>query len=241
MFKKIIKRDGKIVDFDLKKVEEAIKKAGNFTNEFTPETAKVLAEKVIESSKEKISSRIPTVEKIQDLVESVLRDEGYTRTAKIYADYRRHRSDVRISKSDLMQIYRTIAIADASEDSDVKRGNANVDGNSAMGKMLQFGAEGAKVFAKTSIMKPEYAYAHDNGDIHIHDLDFYPTGTLTCCQTDVLRLFKNGFNTGHGHLRTPQSIGSYAALAAIILQANQKPHIHLLLWLHFYNTFHLFA
>ena len=122
-----------------------------------------------------------------------------------------------------MNIYRTISIADASEDSDVKRSNANVDGNSAMGKMLQFGAEGSKEFAKTVLMEPRFAAAHDDGDIHIHDLDFYATGTLTCCQTDPLNLFKDGgFNTGHGHLRTPNSIGSYAALAAIILQANQN-------------------
>ena len=72
-------------------------------------------------------------------------------------------------------------------------------------------------------MDPRFAALHDNGDIHIHDLDFYATGTLTCCQTDPLKLFADGgFNTGHGHLRTPNSIGSYAALAAIILQANQN-------------------
>ena len=222
MFKKIVKRDGKIVDFKLEKIEEAIQKAGAATGEFDKERAKELAIEFETTSKENLKSRIPTVEQIQDAVEKVLKDAGFRKTARAYADYRAARSDIRISKSDLMQIYKTIAISDASEDSDVKRGNANVDGNSAMGKMLQFGAEGSKVFAKTSLMKPEYAYAHNNGDIHVHDLDFYATGTLTCCQTDPLRLFRNGFNTGHGHLRTPQSIGSYAALAAIILQANQN-------------------
>ena len=222
MFKKIVKRDGKIVDFKLEKIEEAIRKAGAATGEFDKDRAKELAVEFETTSKEVIKSRIPSVEQVQDAVEKVLKDAGFKKTARAYADYRAHRSDIRISKSDLMNIYRTIAIADASEDSDVKRGNANVDGNSAMGKMLQFGAEGSKVFAKTSLMKPEYAYAHNNGDIHVHDLDFYATGTLTCCQTDPLILFKNGFNTGHGHLRTPQSIGSYAALAAIILQANQN-------------------
>ena len=222
MFKKIVKRDGKIVDFKLEKIEEAIRKAGAATGEFDRERAKELAVEFDTVSKEVIKSRIPTVEQVQDAVEKVLKDAGFKKTARAYADYRAHRSDIRISKSDLMQIYKTIACADASEDSDVKRGNANVDGNSAMGKMLQFGAEGSKVFAKTTLMKPEYSYAHNNGDIHVHDLDFYATGTLTCCQTDPLRLFKHGFNTGHGHLRTPQSIGSYAALAAIILQANQN-------------------
>ncbi|MBQ6147768.1 anaerobic ribonucleoside triphosphate reductase [Candidatus Saccharibacteria bacterium] len=222
MFKKIIKRDGKIVDFKLIKIEEAIAKAGKATGEFDAERAKELAIEFETISKDVIKSRIPSVEQVQDAVEKTLKDAGFKKTARAYADYRAARSDIRIAKSDLMNIYRTIACADASEDSDVKRGNANVDGNSAMGKMLQFGAEGSKVFAKTSLMKPEYAYAHNNGDIHVHDLDFYATGTLTCCQTDPLRLFKNGFNTGHGHLRTPQSIGSYAALAAIILQANQN-------------------
>ncbi|MBQ3431108.1 anaerobic ribonucleoside triphosphate reductase [Candidatus Saccharibacteria bacterium] len=222
MFKKIIKRDGKIVDFNIEKIEGALEKAGNATGEYDKERAKELAVEFETTSKKIIKSRIPTVEQVQDAVEKVLTDAGFRKTARAYADYRAHRSDIRIAKSDLMQIYKTIAIADASEDSDVKRGNANVDGNSAMGKMLQFGAEGSKVFAKTTLMRPEYAYAHNNGDIHIHDLDFYATGTLTCCQTDPLRLFKHGFNTGHGHLRTPQSIGSYAALAAIILQANQN-------------------
>ena len=222
MFTKIIKRDGKIVDFKPEKISDALKKAGHSTGEYGSDQIEELTEKVLSTAKEKISSRMPSVEQIQDVVEDVLKNSGYRRTSKKYADYRRQRSDIRIAKSDLMQVYKTIAIADASEDSDVKRSNANVDGNSAMGKMLQFGAEGSKVFAKTTLMKPEYAYAHNNGDIHIHDLDFYATGTLTCCQTDPLKLFEKGFNTGHGHLRTPNSIGSYGALAAIILQANQN-------------------
>ena len=155
MFKKIIKRDGKIVDFKLSKITDAMTKAGQATGEFDHERAKELAAEFETSSKELIKSRIPTVEQVQDAVEKVLKDAGFKRTARAYADYRAERSDVRIAKSDLMNIYRTIAIADASEDSDVKRGNANVDGNSAMGKMLQFGAEGSKVFAKTSLMKSE--------------------------------------------------------------------------------------
>ncbi|MDO4979204.1 MAG: anaerobic ribonucleoside triphosphate reductase [Candidatus Saccharibacteria bacterium] len=223
MFKKIIKRDGKVVNFDQEKIAEAIAKAGLKTEEFKSDRAHALAEKVVKVANETIKERTPTVEQIQDVVEQVLMDSSFKRTAKAYITYRQDRNKVRDAKSNLMGIYKTIAIADASEDSDVKRGNANVDGNSAMGKMLQFGAEGSKVFAKTVLLKPEFAYAHDNGDIHIHDLDFYATGTLTCCQTDPLNLFADGgFSTGHGYLRTPNSIGSYAALAAIILQANQN-------------------
>lgn len=223
MFKKIEKRDGKIATFNPDKITEAIEKAGLATGEFKADRAKALSEKAIKKAEETITKRVPSVEQIQDVVEQTLMESSFKKTAKAYITYRQERNRVRDAKSNLMNIYKTISIADASEDSDVKRGNANVDGNSAMGKMLQFGAEGSKVFAKTSLLEPEFAYAHDNGDIHIHDLDFYATGTLTCCQTDPLKLFANGgFNTGHGHLRTPNSIGSYAALAAIILQANQN-------------------
>ena len=223
MFKKIKKRDGKIVNFNAEKIVDAIAKAGSATEEFKAEKAAKLADKVLKRAEEEIKTRTPSVEQIQDIVEEVLMESSYKRTAREYIRFRQERSRVREAKSDLMNIYKTISHADASEDSDVKRSNANVDGNSAMGKMLQFGAEGSKVFAKTLLLRPDIAAAHDNGDIHIHDLDFYATGTLTCCQSDPFVLFENGgFNTGHGHLRTPNSIGSYAALAAILLQANQN-------------------
>lgn len=223
MFKKIKKRDGKIVNFNVEKIADAIAKAGLATEEFKAEKAKKLAEKVLKRAEETIKTRTPSVEQIQDIVEEILMESSYKKTAREYIRFRQERSRIREAKSDLMNIYKTISHADASEDSDVKRSNANVDGNSAMGKMLQFGAEGSKVFAKSVLLRPDIAAAHDNGDIHIHDLDFYATGTLTCCQSDPFVLFENGgFNTGHGHLRTPNSVGSYAALAAILLQANQN-------------------
>ena len=223
MFKKIQKRDGKIVNFNIEKIVDAITAAGAATEEFKADRAKQLAEKVVKLAEEKITARTPKVEQIQDLVEQVLMESSFKRTAKAYITYRQERNRTREAHSHLMESYRKISLADASEDSDIKRSNANVDGDSAMGKMLQFGAEGSKEFAKTVLMDPRFAALHDNGNIHIHDLDFYATGTLTCCQTDPLKLFADGgFNTGHGHLRTPNSIGSYAALAAIILQANQN-------------------
>lgn len=221
-FNKIKKRDGKIVSFKQQKIVDAIAKAGAATGEFGPERARNLAEKVTRTALADLPSRIPTVEQLQDVVEQVLMESAFKKTAKAYIEYRAERERERSKKTKLMQIYSTISHADASEDSDVKRGNANVDGNSAMGKMLQFGAEGSKEFARTCLLSPEFARAHDSGDIHIHDLDFMATGTLTCCQTDPLKLFEHGFNTGHGFLRTPNSIGSYGALAAIILQANQN-------------------
>lgn len=223
MFTKIVKRDGKVVNFNAHKIASAIEKAGATTGEFKADRAKALADKVITRAEVEFISGNPTVEAIQDLAEQILMESSFKRTAKAYITYRQQRNQARDAKSNLIGIYKTISHADASEDSDIKRSNANVDGNSAMGKMLQFGAEGSKFFAKTILMDRASVEAHDSGDIHIHDLDFYATGTLTCCQTDPLKLFADGgFNTGHGHLRTPNSIGSYAALAAIILQANQN-------------------
>jgi ribonucleoside-triphosphate reductase len=222
MFKSIRKRDGKVVKFNPEKIAGALEKAASITEEFDMKKAEELAAKVLKRAEETITEKIPSVEQIQDLVEEVLLESKFKKTAKEYITFRQERNMVRNAKTKLMQTYKTIAIAKATEDSDVKRGNANVDGDSAMGKMLQFGAEGSKEFAKTFLMKPEFARAHDNGDIHIHDMDFWATGTLTCCQSDPVKMFENGFNTGHGHLRKPKSIGSYAALAAILLQANQN-------------------
>ena len=170
MFKKIVKRDGEIVDFDPDKIVEAIARAGLATEEFKHDRAKQLADKAVKRAQETIKQRTPSVEQIQDIVENILMESAFKKTAKAYITYRQERNRTREAKSNLMTIYKTIAVADASEDSDVKRGNANVDGNSAMGKMLQFGAEGSKIFAKTVLMRPEFAKAHDRSEEHTSEL-----------------------------------------------------------------------
>lgn len=109
----------------------------------------------------------------------------------------------------------------SSRDSDLKRDNANINGDTPMGAMLQQGANTAKEYYLDTMIDPEIAALHREGWIHIHDLDFYGW-TTTCCQIDLLKLFEGGFDTGHGHLREPKSIGSYAALAAIAVQSNQN-------------------
>ena len=119
-----------------------------------------------------------------------------------------------------MEIYKTLTYAPAIEE-DIKRENANIDGDTAMGTMLKYGSEAAKYFTDNYVLPKDASAAHINGDIHIHDKDFYML-TETCCQIDLIKLFKNGFSTGHGHLREPQSIISYAALACITIQANQN-------------------
>lgn len=117
-------------------------------------------------------------------------------------------------------IFDSITILQA-KDSDLKRDNANINGDSPMGAMLQYGANSAKEYNLTYLVNPDIAELHRSGWIHIHDLDFY-AWTTTCTQIELRKLFKNGFNTGHGHLRAPKSIGSYAALAAIAIQSNQN-------------------
>ena len=162
----------------------------------------------------------PGIEDIQDAAEYVLVQSGFVETAKRYILYRAERSRVRELDTRLMRTLHDITFSDA-EKSDLKRENANIDGDTAMGTMLKYGSEGAKHFYTMVMLKPEHSQLHQDGDIHIHDLDFYSL-TLTCCQIDLTRLFEGGFNTGHGHLRAPKDIRSYAALAAIAIQSNQN-------------------
>ena len=216
----IKKRDGRTVEFDINKISEAINKAFSATYRTGGEelSAKLAAE--VSSLIELEGDDMPDVEHIQDLVEKVLMDNGHITTAKAYILYRNERSRRRQMNTRLMQTYEEITFADA-RDSDVKRENANIDGDTAMGVMLKYGTEGAKQFYNMFVLKPDHSRAHSEGDIHIHDLDFL-TLTTTCTQIDILKLFKGGFSTGHGNLREPNDIASYAALACIAIQSNQN-------------------
>ena len=218
----IKKRDGRVVPFDPSKIEHAIAHcfmgSGSQKSE---ETAQELAALVVSQleNDENIPS-VPSVEQVQDVVERVLIEKGFVRSAKAYILYRAERSRVREMNTRLMKVFEDIASKDAV-DSDIKRENANINGDTAMGSMLKFGSEGAKQFYEMYVLDPRFSAAHHDGDIHIHDLDFY-TLTTTCCQIDLLELFHGGFSTGHGVLREPNDIYSYSALACIAIQANQN-------------------
>ena len=222
MIKSIKKRDGRIVAFEREKIEQAIENCfmASGTRK-TQETAKELTDLVIaEVQRDENLPDVPGVEQIQDTVERVLIEKGFVRSAKSYILYRAERSRVREMNTRLMKTFEDIAYKDAI-DSDIKRENANINGDTAMGAMLKFGSEGSKQFYEMYVLDPRFAKAHRDGDIHIHDLDFY-TLTTTCCQIDLLDLFHNGFSTGHGVLREPNDIYSYSALACIAIQANQN-------------------
>lgn len=220
MIMNIKKRDGRTAPFDLNKIAIAINKSFEATTGRKEQSVcMALAEEVLQTF-ELAGNANPTVEQIQDIVEKVLIDHGYVRTAKSYILYRAERSRIRDMNNRLMKTYDDITFKDTNE-SDIKRENANIDGNTAMGTMLKYGSEGAKHFYEMFVLNPAHSKAHAEGDIHIHDLDFY-TLTTTCCQIDIIKLFKNGFSTGHGTLREPNDITSYAALACIAIQSNQN-------------------
>ena len=218
MTQTITKRDGRTVPFNKDKITDAIFKAFQASGS---SKQRADAEKLADLVTERISSgSIPSVEEIQDIVEEVLLDNGFVNTARCYIAYRSERSRARQMNTRLMRIYDDITFKSA-RDSDIKRENANINGDTAMGAMLKYGSEGAKQFNTMFVMKPEHAKAHNDGDIHIHDMDFY-TLTTTCTQIDLIKLFDGGFSTGHGVLREPNDIASYSALACIAIQANQN-------------------
>lgn len=222
MITTIIKRDGREVPFNLEKISNAINKSLHAAGDSNDKLSLELAVKVAEQAGQANfgSSGSPTVEEIQDIVEQVLIDADLSKAAKAYILYRAERTRAREMNTRLMKTYEEITHRDSKE-SNLKRDNANIDGNTAMGSMLKYGAEGAKLYNEMYILKPEHAKANQDGDIHIHDFDFY-TLTTTCCQIDIQKLFKDGFSTGHGFLREPNDITSYSALACIAIQSNQN-------------------
>ena len=232
---KVVKRNGKKVSFDTTKVAIAIKKGFDAIQKSDEEESKYDAkdvQKIYQSVIKKIVKDYKDedkikIEEIQDLIEEMLKKHKYDEVYQSFSDYRERRDKSRQLFSDEKKMHKFLksleglGLKNAFEE-DAKRENANIDGNSAMGTMLQYGSTVSKEFAKAYLMKKRYADAHDSGDIHIHDMDFLAMGTTTCMQIDLNKLFKNGFSTGHGHLREPQSISAYGALAAIAVQSNQN-------------------
>ncbi len=236
---KVIKRDGKKVDFNGTKIAMAIKKAFDQidkNDDSETNNSAGYTEKDINTIYKFIIARIEKeynkaekikIETIQDMIEDALKEKGYEDVYNEFSSYRERRNQSRKLFSDEKKMHKFLKTLEglglkSAHEEDTKRENANVDGDTAMGTMLQYGSTVSKEFAKSYLMKKKFAEAHDNGDIHIHDMDFLPMGTTTCMQIDLNKLFKNGFSTGHGHLREPNDIISYSALAAIAIQSNQN-------------------
>ena len=220
MLTSIIKRDGRVVIYDRNKIKMAILKAMEACGNTDFDKANDVAVAVEDHFNAVNSKQTPTVEEIQDRVEIQLMASGLEAVAKKYILYRASRNNIRERNTRLMQVFDEITFSDALN-SDVKRENANIDGDTPMGTMLKYGSEGAKDYYLKFLLSPDQAQAHRDGYIHIHDFDFYAL-TTTCCQIDLLKLFDGGFSTGHGFLREPNDIQSYSALACIAIQSNQN-------------------
>jgi len=231
---KVLKRNGrKLVDFDKTKIAIAIKKGFDsisiddevkYTDKDIQKVYKGVIKRIEKVAKDNDKIKI---EEIQDLIEDELKKDGYEDVYESFSDYRERRNNSRKLFFDEKKTHKFLKSIEglglkSANDEDAKRENANVDGDTAMGTMLQYGSTISKEFAKSYLMKSKFGEAHDDGDIHIHDMDFLAMGTTTCMQIELDRLFKNGFSTGHGFLRCPNDIMSYSALAAIAIQANQN-------------------
>ena len=227
----VVKRNGRKVEWDETKVALAIKKGFDSISlnedetKYTEKDINKVYNKVIDKIKKDYKDKIK-IEEIQDIIEAELK-KGYEDVYESFKEYRERRNASRQiffgekKQHKFLKAIESLGLKSASEE-DAKRENANVDGDTAMGTMLQYGSTVSKEFAKAYLMKSKFAEAHDSGYIHIHDMDFMPMGTTTCCQIDLHKLFSNGFSTGHGHLREPKDIMSYSALAAIAIQSNQN-------------------
>ncbi len=211
----IIKRDGKKEDFSISKIKNAITKAFN-ANGFTDED-KLIAD-ITMNVIARFTSPTISVEDIQDLVEKELM-KVRPEVAKKYIIYREWRNTERDKKTQMKQIMDGIVAIDKN---DVNLSNANMSSHTPAGQMMTFASEVTKDYTFRYLLPKRFAEAHQLGDIHIHDLDYYPTKTTTCIQYDMNDLFERGFRTKNGSIRTPQSIQSYATLATIIFQTNQN-------------------
>ena len=224
----VVKRSGQRVSFNPAKIAIAVKKGFDSVYEnYDEKEVNKVKEKVLDYIEKEYKDRKTIgVEDVQDAIEVILKKMKYDDVYDSYKGYRERRAasrDAFVTKQQhkFVKAIESLGLKSSLEENS-KRENANVDGDGPMGTMLHFGSTVSKEFAKAYLMEKKYAKAHDEGAIHIHDLDFWPMGTTTCTQIDLNKLFKNGFSTGHGYLRTPNSIAAYSALAAIAIQSNQN-------------------
>ena len=211
----IIKRDGKREDFSISKIKNAISKA--FSASGIQDEQQLVAD-ITMNVISQFSTPTITVEEIQDLVEKSLM-KVRPEVAKKYIIYREWRNTERDKKTQMKQVMDGIVAIDKN---DVNLSNANMSSHTPAGQMMTFASEVTKDYTYKYLLPKRFAEAHQLGDIHIHDLDYYPTKTTTCIQYDMDDLFERGFRTKNGSIRTPQSIQSYATLATIIFQTNQN-------------------
>ena len=210
LLKTVRKRNGQIVPFEKEKIIAAISRANEQTKEMSKKDINKAANLVFTLIDNKARQE---VEDIQDQVEAALMYLSFNKTAKEYILYRQKRHDRREINKHLNAVYNQIVYGDAA-DSDLRRDNANINTDAPMGKMLKAGAEGMKHFIDAYVLDDDILKADREGYLHVHDKDF-SLFCWNCCYIDLGKLLKNGFSTGHGYLREPNSIRAAASLACI--------------------------
>ena len=213
----ILKRDGSQQPYDGEKIRSAVDKAFRAAGLVDEEGYALRIESLIQTELCHRNAQV-AVEEIQDRVEAELMNLA-PQVAKKYIIYREWRTVQREKRTTLK---RTMDGIVSIEKNDINLGNANMSAYTPSGQMMTFASEVTKDYAMKYLLSAPFARAHAAGDIHIHDLDYYPTKTATCVQYDLADLFERGFHTKNGSIRTPQNIQSYATLATIVFQTNQN-------------------
>lgn len=218
----VIKRDGKRVKFDSTKIAVAIKKGFDAVDsEYTLSDINKVFHDVIDVIKDGNFDKIK-IEQIQDIIEEIMNQNGYMDIAKAYAEYREKRAQSRELFFDEKKKHKFLkALENIGLDS--KNGTADeYDFDSINNRLIEYGEIVSEKFATAYIMKKKFSELHDNGDIYIKNIKYYPFGTTENCQINLEKLFQNGFSTKRCSMRAPQSIVSYSMLALVAITNNQR-------------------
>lgn len=209
----VVKRDGRIVGFNKEKICAAIRRAMLQTEKGEDESLiGKIADRIELSGKEKM-----TVEEIQDEVELQLMKSTRKDVAQKYIAYRHQRNVARKAKT--KDVFLEIIEAKSN---DVTRENANMNADTPAGMMMKFSSESTKPFVDDFLLSPETRMAVEQGYIHIHDKDYYPTKSLTCVQHPLDKILQNGFFAGHGESRPAKRIETASILGCISMETAQN-------------------
>jgi len=213
MVKHVVKRDGRVVIFDKRKIVDAILKAMDVTE--GGEDIVLAAEIAAAISKIEVDNM--SVEDIQDQVENELMNSPRKEVAKKYIAYRNQRNLARKAKS--REIFQEIIDAQATE---ITRENANMNADTPAGMMMKFASESTKSYVDECLLSEDVKEAVKNNYIHIHDKDYYPTKSLTCIQHPLDKILEEGFFAGHGESRPAKRIETASILGCISMETVQN-------------------
>lgn len=213
MIQTVVKRDGRIVGFNEQKIMAAVRKAMLHTDKGEDERlVQQIADRVGFSGKPQM-----TVEDIQNQVEMELMKSSRKDVARTYISYRNQRSVARKAKT--RDVFLEIINV---KNNDITRENANMNADTPAGMMMKFSSETTKPFVDDYLLSEESREAVRQNCLHIHDKDYYPTKSLTCCQHPLDHILERGFSAGHGSSRAAKRIETASVLACISLETAQN-------------------